>query len=312
MLLESNKRFFKIYDTPIGARKRSSKPIPLFDKANKNAITVHKIINKAISNKEAKDKSDYDEIEVVKCEISHDCLVILFHRDALTAQDPSYRSKDKAGDIMLSKYKRKKDEQQAVSAHLVISGKRTKAGHRTALEEVPGLNMQAITHLLRKIFSNNPYSFSHPSTGQPEETTVTFTPAGLASEKFKTSLKQSRWIGVSLTKPSSKAVVDGLPGVRAKPQKMEIKIDADLDKSKYLNYIKKLIDRANDDGWDGIRVEMEFPEDGRKRSVAVDRESLAGEIKFVRSRLMKISVELENCTKSIIPEVVTAAKSAMK
>ncbi|WP_156883499.1 hypothetical protein [Salipiger mucosus] len=310
MLLEPNQRYFKVYDITIGARKTSSQPLKMINRKDATATSVYSTLRSALGTEIAVSKSDKDTIELVRCEaIGSDKIALLFHRDAHYAQDPSYRAKSKDGGITLSKYQKKPNEEQAVSAHLTISTKKTKNGYRASLEEVPGLSMNSVQHLLRQIFRERPYFFKHPKTGKPVETNATIKAAGLKSEAFEKSLKQSKWRSVVLTKPAKAVVTDGVPLATAKPEKLEIKISPDLDKSKYLPYLKKLATNAREDFWEGFRVDLEFPEDERRKSIAVDRDDVGKDILFIRSYLRQIPVDLDNCSKDIVPEVVAAAET---
>lgn len=310
MLLERNKRYFKVYDIIVGAKMRKSRPLPMVGQVSSGAMSIYKILKASLGRELATSKSDHDTIELARCDLDENGnIVLLFHRDAFNAQDPSYRAKTETGEITLSKYKKKPHENQALSAHLVISGKKKDAGYRAALEEVPGLNISSVQFLLRQIFQNSPYDFKHPSTGKPASTHATFRAFGLKSENFKNSLLKSRWSSVTLTKPANDLLTDGVAGVKAKPQKIELKISADLPPSEYFKTLEKLVKKAGEDHWDGFLVDLRFPEDDRKKSVAVDREDLGKEILFVRSHLRELPIDLDNCSKEIVPEVVEAAVS---
>jgi hypothetical protein len=258
------------------------------------------------------DRGERDTIELVSVNRSATGnLVLFFHRDALRAADPSYRMIDDSGSIKVNKYKKNPNEEQAVSCHLVISPKLRNGGYRCALEEVPGLNISTILHLLRRhAFSNSFYKFKNPKGGKHLETHATIKVAGFATENLEESLKNGRWNMVTLTRSPDSKPTDGLPWLKPKPQIMQIKVDATLPRSSAFDLIKKLSQKAYDGGWEDVRVELNFDDD-RSKNIAIDRSNLGRDIMFVKSKLIKINPPVENCSEAVVPQIVSAAETLL-
>jgi hypothetical protein len=179
MILEPGHRFFKQYDIVIGARKPSASPLPLMSEIS-TVKTLESLLLHIKKRGPIQDKNDRDLIELVSITRSlSGNLVLFFHREALKAADPVYRSLGSSGDIAVNKYRKKPNEEQAVSCHMVISQKERGGAYTCVLEEVPGLNMGAILQLLRKkVLSFSHYKFKHPKGGKTDETYATIKATG--------------------------------------------------------------------------------------------------------------------------------------
>ncbi len=309
MILEPGHRFFKQYDLIVGARKSTAKPIPLLSDIP-TTLTVESLIQGMLNKGSVADKSDHDLIQLMSMHRSTaGNLVLFFHRDALKAAAPVYRTSTPSGSVSVSKYKKKPNEEQAVSCHLVISPKIRNGAYPCVLEEVPGMNMGAVLHVLKKtIFNYSHYSFKHPKTGKVEDTYATIKAVGFQSEKLKQALSKSRWNMVTLTKPADSKIVDGIPFLKPKPQTMEIKVDAKLPKADAYKYMQTLAKKAFGAGWEDFRVDIEFDDD-RKRGVSFDRNALGQDILFVKSTQLKIHPEVENCSAKAEPQIISAAET---
>ena len=311
MLLEPNCRYFKIYDIVIGAKANSSQPVPLMtDDPTKSS--VEKFIQGMKRKGAVKEETRNDLLELVSVERSvSGNLIMFFHREAWKVSDPSYRSSKSDGSVSVSKYIKAPDEEQAVSAHLIISKKRGKQGYRCVIEEVPGISMNSVLRLLRsQVFPHMTYNFNDPKTGKPRQTYVTIKALGLASASLKETLKKSRWDTVTLTRPADNSITDGMPWARSKPQVQKIKVNPELSRSDYYENIKKLVTRATDKGWDNVRVELEFADD-RSKNIAINRDDLGRDIMFVQAKRVNVSKSLDNCSECIVPELVQVAEALL-
>lgn len=148
MIIERDKRYFKRYRLRLKARAKFAPSLPLTGKPGDD--TILRALIKALGSKSAISiQPNGDAVELIKTSLSakDSVLTLLFHRSSPTAADPAYRKKSKDG-LKLRLPKKERDEEQAVSAHLILS---TVAGdpdsYDAVLEEIPGLSLSTISQV---------------------------------------------------------------------------------------------------------------------------------------------------------------------
>lgn len=126
-MIEARSRFFRRYELRFAARAKGGYGIPLV--ASNGELSVLDALRIAMRKKRSFAlQANGDTVDLVRVDDSiSGVLVLLFHRTSPAAADPAYR-KLKGDDITVRMTKKEDDEDQALSAHLVISTKAISAG----------------------------------------------------------------------------------------------------------------------------------------------------------------------------------------
>ncbi|MDR6146147.1 hypothetical protein QE363_001940 [Sphingomonas sp. SORGH_AS870] len=309
MLLEKFSRFVKSYNLTFTPRHGGAAHLPFIESGSKPAML--KAFRRSIKADQAWRKlGNGDLVELIKAQhdAERDAVVLLFHRVRPNAPDPTYRKK--ARDSMsVRRATREIDEDQSLSAHLVISIKPTKAGqYKAVLEEVPGLSLSNVMPVIQKSLREYEYDFKD-RRGDKQSSYMMAKSAGVKSETIADTLNnKGRLTLLTLVKPAPPEMVDSEGIFKPRDQRLKITVDRSLADPNMLEKLENYIKNARSDGWDKFDVELQFDND-RIRTVTIEREDEARETLFVKAKEVHVSDELPVCTAKIIePLVVKMAK----
>lgn len=315
MFTDKFSRYFRSYMLSLIPRKPSVRPLPL--KANANTATIEDALQRYIDAEQALEAQEGgDVIELMKVRYRNDSLVLLFHRISPSTADPMYRKKarEAAGvKVTLRQSTREKDEEPAVSAHLVIYDKPTKPGvYKCILEEIPGLSMGLIRRIIGKALFD--YKFEVEKNKKIIETYTVLRATGVRSESLTEALKTGVLGHVTLSRQAKKRYVDGdFEGVT---ETMKLRIKREITADDWRDKFAKLVEAGKKDGWTDFDVDLMLDDDRRKTidiSGADDRrQAEAGEILFVRSERVAFKKELLPCSAEIHAETVEHALAILQ
>jgi len=306
-VIESRSRFFRRYDLRFAARVKAGYALPIV--APKGEISIADALRVAARKKLCVEKqANNDTVDLVRIDDTTDgLLVLLFHRTSPTAADPAYR-KQKGDDITLRMTRKGAGEDQAVSAHLVISTKISPmGGYPCALEEINGLSLSTVSSIIKKALDGYNYPY-RDKKGIEKETYSTFKALGIKGESLTDALHNNssiNYLTLTRTKVPDAPDSDGI----AEPQSERIryKIVGDPKSPEWMKKLRLFETKIRSDDWDDIFLDISL-EDERHRTVKLDREREAAEVMFVRSEQVSVERDLDPCTVDIVPELVSAAK----
>lgn len=309
MFLEKLSRYVRHYRFNFRGRKLAAPTLPLI--APSGEYSIKDALDSALSSQKAldvKDNGDIVELMQIDDKLVPGALVLLFHRASPDAADPMYRKKARAGKITVRTVDRKPDEDQTVSAHLVIKRRPYSAGeYDAALEEIPGVSMATVGTVIRKALSDYVYEFKDRK-GKDDSTYTVFKPRGVKSETVSNAIKTGSFKYITLVRPARAKFVDSDDTFQPIDERMKIRITKDLTPSNWMKKIGDLAKSARDAGWDDFQVDIEMDDD-RSKTVRISRGQEAKEIMFLRSELISVSNELPACSASISVEL---CKKALK
>ena len=170
---------------------------------------------------------DVIEIAATDHDEKRGVITILFHRVRPNAPDPTYRKKNKSG-LSVRKAQRDLDEDQSVSAHLVISIKPIVPNRYSAvLEEVPGLSIGSVMPIVSAAMRDYPYDYKDRK-GEKGSSYTTLRYTGKKSESMEGALKKGRLNLVTLVRPAPVSMIDAAGIFKPKDQRLEVAIDRSL------------------------------------------------------------------------------------
>ncbi len=281
MFLEKLNRYFRRYEIALGARKRTAPVLPLVAEAENYSVLD------AIKDKLGKDKASVkqhngDIVELVKVKHIPEkaIVVLLFHRASPDAADPSYRKKED-GKLTVRIADKDFDEEQSVSAHLIIRSIPCKDNYHAVLEEIPGLSMATVREVIGTILHDYPYQFE--KKGTKEDTTYcTVKAEGIKSETVADALRTGRASWITLTRPAPPEYIDGDGLWIPTSNVMKLRVKGIITEGNWRDKIGNLLSIAKNDGWEKFNVEISLS-DQRTRQVSLDRDQDAKEILFVKA-----------------------------
>jgi hypothetical protein len=311
MFLEKFSRYFRRYEIVLGARKPTAATLPLVAGAGEYSVLD------AINAKLAKDKASVkqpngDIVELVR--VKHDevskVIVLLFHRADPDAADPTYRKK-KEGKVTVRVADKEADEEQSVSAHLIIRSAPYKDDRYYALlEEIPGLSMATVREVLGALLVDYEYEFER-KPGKKERTYCTLKAEGIKSETVADALKTGKAGWITLTRPAPAKYIDGdglwVPTVDT----MKLRVKGAIEEANWKDKIGQLIETAKGDGWQSFNVEISLP-DERSRQVKLDQFQDAKEILFVKSDKVDLAQQISVCSTEFHDELIAKGLALLK
>ncbi|WP_143560182.1 hypothetical protein [Sphingobium sp. IP1] len=311
MFLEKNSRFFRRYHFSFKPKTKFAPALPLV--ASDKHYSIKDALVRARANKVAQavqPNGDLVELVAIRDDDKNGVLTLLFHRSSPSAADPSYRKwiKDK---LAVRQATKETDEEQAVSAHMVIRSKPSSPmTYDFALEEIPGLSISVIKPIFGTVLRGYEYPYEDKK-GEDKETYTIVKSNGIKAEGLDSALKKKgsiNYINLVRTNIPDAPDSDGI----AEPQveRIKYKIVGDPSSPEWNAKLRKFIGKVRSEDWDDVYLELSLDDD-RHRTVKVDREDEAAEILFVRSEQVAIKTELKPCTQSIIDEIVDAARTLL-
>lgn len=310
MFLEKYHRFVRHYRFSFNPRKRNGVALPLFDAAG--GPSVFEILSAAVGNNKALDvRPNGDIIEMMSIEFHKPsgAIVALLHRASPNAADPMYRRKARRG-YDLRKVERAADEEQSVSAHLIILPAAVgENSYDAILEEIPGLSMSLIQPVIGKPLRDASYTYQD-SKGHDQTTYATFKPQGVKSETVTNALKTGHFGYIVLSRPAEAKFIDSEDIFEPIDEKMKIKVKGKVEPAAWMDMIGSLAMRARESGWPDFQIDIEL-DDERMRRIPIARGQEAKEILFIRSAEVNVKDPLEVCSNIVVDEFVKNAIAAI-
>lgn len=231
----------------------------------------------------------------------------LLHRASPNAADPMYRKRARKG-YTVRTVDRQKDEDQSVSAHLIIMANAVSEGvYDVLLEEIPGLSMSLVQPVIGKILRDYEYTYTD-ERGRDETTYSTFKPRGVKSETVSNALKTGHLGMITLSRPARATFIDSSDTFSPVDEKMKIRIKKDISPAEWMAKIGGLAKSARSSGWEDFQVDIEL-DDSRMRRIPISRGEEAKEILFVISAEVTVETALPVCSTAVVDEFV---KNAIK
>lgn len=306
MFLEKHSRFVRLYEFAFKPRHKRAAIMSLI--APKGEPDILDALRKKVKTNDAKvSMANNDVIELVKVE--HDekrqVMVLLFHRGSPDAADPTYRKRVN-DDIHLRVGEKEEDEEQSVSAHLIISTKRSQNGKFLAiLEEIPGLSMGIIQPIITRSLMSYPYQYEDEH-GEPQETYCVLKAEGVKSASVEEALRTGKMKFLTLVRPYKANYIDDDDRLEPENEKLRIKIKAGVAGTDWMAMFSNLIEKAKEDGWQEFKVDIDLDND-RSRQVVVGRDQDAKEVLFIKSEQVAIATEMKVCSTEVRYDFVDAA-----
>lgn len=303
MFLEKFHRFVRHYRFSFAPRKRSGPTLPLIGEAGDYSI-LDALSNAVASNAALDVRPNGDIIEMMSVDVHKPtgAVVALLHRASPNAADPMYRKKARKG-YTVRTVDRKPDEDQSVSAHLIILAKPVSEGvYDAILEEIPGLSMSLVQPVIGKVLRDYEYSYSD-KRGEPDSTYAVFKPRGVKSESITNALKTGHLGTITLSRPAKADFIDSGDIFKPVDEKMKIKIKGEVSHKDWMDKIGSLALGARAAGWDEFQVDIEL-DDERMKRIPISRGEEAKEILFIRSAEVTVKNEMPVCSTAVNDEFV--------
>jgi hypothetical protein len=312
LFLEKHSRFLRLYDLRFSPRHKGAAFLPLTG-GSKNFSVLDALQKHIDSEKALVVQQNGDVIELMSVQDMNQCLVLLFHRASPNAADPSYRKKARAAagkKVTLRQSTKAPDEEQSVSALLVVRHAAHGPGiYRSALEEIPGIAMGSVRHIIGAALKDYSYDFLRGK--QKVDTYSVFRPEGLKSETLTNALKKGRLGFVTLSRPAKAPFVDSDGLFKPVRETMKLQVVGEVTSGGWKTQVGKLLRAAKLAGWEDFSVDIGLEND-RQRTVQLDREDEAKEVLFVKSELISLAKPLATCSLAPSPEVVQKLKGAVE
>lgn len=307
MFLEKNFRYVRHYRFTTYGRKKAAPVLPLIGEEDEYSIL--EAVEKSKKAGEAFVRTTNGEIvEVV--DIQHfdaeGVVAFLFHRAHPDAADPSYRRKV-GGAITVRQGEKEDDEEQSVSAHVIIRVDPYAPGvYDVIFEEIPGLPLSVIQPIFARALNAYKYRFND-KRGKEQETYTVLKVQGVKSEKLTDALKTGSFGYITLSRPAEAPFIDSEDIFKPMDQKMKIRIEEDIDPETWRDLLGGVATGAREAGWPDFQVDITL-DDERHKTIKVERGQEGKEILFVRSERVDVDdVELPTCSDGVIAEFVRAA-----
>ena len=303
MFLEKHSRFFRRYYFRLAPRAKHGPTLPIVGKEDDYSIAD--AIRRAMRNRTAlavQPNNDMVELIAMEHDPALNVLTLLFHRSSPDAADPAYRKRVEEL-VSVRQATKDADEEQAVSAHLVISTKPEKAmTYQVALEEIPGLSLSVIKPIISLALRD--YAYPYTDKKGHEATTYTSLKAdGLKSEDLESALKKRGAINyLTLTRTNIPNAPDSDGIAEPQVERIKYKIVGDPRSPEWMKKLTNFSLKIKEEDWDDVTLDISLDDD-RHRSVKVDRAEEATEILFVRSELFRTNIELKPCSPVVIEEL---------
>ncbi|KAA3525433.1 hypothetical protein DXM29_16500 [Agrobacterium tumefaciens] len=309
MFLDKHNRFVRRYNFTFGARHALGATLPLIAAAGQPS--VWDALNSMANTDSLKaTQPNGDIVTVVEIDPRADgVLVLLFHRDSPNAADPTYR-RIKEGKRFIRTGEKDEDEEQTVSAHLVIAPVPGSSGtYKAVLEEIPGLSASSLIEIVRIGLSEYEYDYTD-KRGDVKQTYCTLKYEGEKSAKLEEALAKGI-LNIRLSRPATVDFLDAEGVVSPGRQTATLKLTAELEPKDILEKLKQWKKKASDAGWTDFSVDLQL-DNNRQKTVKIEREDEAKEILFVRSEQLDFATSMPVCSPSIVKEFVDKSIELLK
>lgn len=251
-----------------------------------------------------------DVIELVRVE--HDqtrgILALLFHRGSPEAADPTYRKRVK-DEIQTRIGEKEPEEEQSVSAHLIINTSKKGGAYRVILEEIPGLSMGVVQPIIGQALQAYNYQYED-ADGDPKDTYTVLKAVGVKSANVEDALKSGKMKYITLVRPYRADYIDEDDRLEPEDEKLRIRVKASISGADPLSLFETLIENAKADGWQEFKVDIDLGNE-RSRQVPVSRDQDAKEVLFIKSEQVSIAKEMVVCTTKIRYDFVDIATAKL-
>lgn len=309
MFLEKHSRFFRRFELAFNPRHATAPHLPVF--ADIDDYSIFDALSTRVTAGTAQEvQANGDIVELLKVvyDKQKKALVLLLHRASPNAAEPIYRKKalkESKSNVTLRKVEKQEDEEQSVSAHMIILDDAIRQGtYRAALEEIPGISMAVVRRIIGQALHDYKYSFEKKK--RQIDTYSMFKPVGVPSETLSGALESGTLSYITLVKPAKADFVDADGLFQPQTETMRIRVRGEVTSGNWRDYLPSMLKGAKAAGWQDFSVDLEF-EDKRRRTVKLDRQDEAKEVLFVRSDELSFKTELEVCSVAIVDEVVDEA-----
>lgn len=310
MFLEKYSRYFRRYELIFKPRHKYAPYMPLVAEAGHFSI-VDALENRINEGKAFTTQSNGDVVELMKVAYRLDdgVVVLLFHRGSPDAADPTYRKREKAG-VTVRTAEKEPDEEQSVSAHLVISAATAEKGvHRAVLEEIPGLSMALLQAVIAQALAAYPYEYETKKK-QVGETHCLVKAVGIKSETIGNALKTGKLDTITFARRGPAEYVDSEGLWEPMDDVLRLRVTGKVDAATWSKKLGALVKKAAADGWEKFNLEIAL-DDKRSRTVPIDREQDAREVLFVRSDQVSVKSELPVCSVAFQDELIEQATTVL-
>ncbi len=310
MFLEKRHRFIRHYRFSFVPRRKSGPTLPLVDATGKPSILA--ALQQAVRRNKAIDvRPNSDVIEMMSIDVhaATGAIVALIHRASPKAADPMYRRKARAA-LHLRTVNKKPDEEQSVSAHLIILPKAVRNGvYDAILEEIPGLSMSLVQPIIGKVLRDYDYNYKD-NRGDDQSTYTVFRPEGVKSESVTNALKTGNFGFITLSRPARAKFIDSEDFFKPVHEKMKIRVKGKVSPKDWAEKIGNLAKSARRAGWEDFQIDIEL-DDERSRRISIARGEEAKEVLFIRSAEVNTTVDLAVCTDKVVDDFISKAIRAI-
>lgn len=304
MFLEKDFRYIRHYRFTMRGRKAAAPVLAVV--AGKGEYSILDALEQAYAADEAyvaTTNGEIVELVDIKSFPKMGAVALLFHRSHPDAADPSYRKKT-GRKISVRAANREADEEQSVSAHVIVRTKPHAEGvYDVLFEEIPGLPLSVIQPIFARALNEYKYEFTD-KRGREQETHTVLRVQGVKSESVTDALRTGHFGYITLSKPADAPFIDSEDTFKPLDQKMKIRIQQELEPKTWIDVLGKLARNARNDGWDGFQVDLTMDDD-RRKTIKVDRGQEGKEILFVRAEQVHIkNTDLPTCSPNVIDAFV--------
>jgi hypothetical protein len=306
MFLDKHNRFLRRYNLILHPRHKLGVSLPLTAKNGEYSV-VDALRHARKNGKASNEQPNGDTVELIEIEVLEKigAVVLLFHRSSPDAADPMYRKRQQDA-LSLRQAEKALDEEQTVSAHLVIEIKQQKVGaYRAALEEIPGISLSVVQAILSPILRDYKYGFEDKK-GDDQETYSTLKVEGVKSESLTDALKKQTLNYLTLSRTKIPDAIDGDGIVEPMNEKIKFKILGEPSSPQWRAKLDAWVKNARVAGWEDVSLDLSL-EDDRHRTIKLERDKEATEILFVRSEQITLKNELKPCSLKVVEELAEQA-----
>jgi hypothetical protein len=311
VFLEKFSRYFRRYELQFKPRHKRAAYMPLVAAPGQFSV-LDALQIRVKSGKAANQQPNGDVVELMKVEHrpAQGALVLLFHRGSPGAADPTYRRKGRKG-VTVRTATKKEDEEQSVSAHLIVSTVTLGDGRfRAVLEEIPKLSMALVQSIIGQALSEYPYDYQTEKK-KTEQTYCVIKAEGIKSETITGALKTGKVNFIKLVRPGPADYVDSEGLWEPMDDVMKLRVTGKINPKTWQDKIGALVGKAKADGWEKFNLEIDL-DGNRSRTVTLDREQDAKEILFVRAEEVAVKDELPVCSADFQDGLVAAGVKLLK
>lgn len=309
-MLDKRQRYFKQFRFAITTRTHGVEPLPLIPSNPSTSSLLDCLKGRCADGKAFNRQDNGDLIEMIS--IKHfeakNLIAMLFHRESPNAADPSYRKK-KDGKIIARQATKYEGEQQAVSAHMLISTRPHGKWHNAVIEEIPGISLTVAQRILREALAQ--YIVPYHIGSKTKDVRFYLHFDAKASEDIIKILQNSSINSMNISKLSPSGTIDSDSPWEPVYDKIVLKPKKEFSKIKALEKLPDAIKWARSVDYNEIRIEYQ-DEDGKPRSVKIDRTSEKLEAIFTQKAEIYFDHDLDPCCTAIDEKLIEEVQKTIE